>query len=69
MTTLSYRLVSAQVLTPRGLDQCALSVVNGILLSCSDLPVYDLSGYIFLPRIVDLHGDGFERYLSPRRGR
>jgi alpha-D-ribose 1-methylphosphonate 5-triphosphate diphosphatase len=26
----------------------------------------DLSGYLLLPGIIDLHGDGFERHLSPR---
>ncbi|MCV6584618.1 MAG: alpha-D-ribose 1-methylphosphonate 5-triphosphate diphosphatase [Marinibacterium sp.] len=28
----------------------------------------DLSGYLVLPGIVDLHGDGFERHVAPRRG-
>lgn len=28
----------------------------------------DLDGFILLPGIVDLHGDGFERHLAPRRG-
>ena len=28
----------------------------------------DLSGYIVLPGIVDVHGDAFERHLAPRRG-
>ncbi|HBS50379.1 MAG TPA: alpha-D-ribose 1-methylphosphonate 5-triphosphate diphosphatase [Rhodobacteraceae bacterium] len=28
----------------------------------------DLSGFWLLPGIVDLHGDGFERHLAPRRG-
>lgn len=28
----------------------------------------DLTGYVLLPGIVDLHGDGFERHLAPRRG-
>lgn len=26
----------------------------------------DVSGYLVLPGIIDLHGDGFERHLSPR---
>lgn len=52
----------------RKLDQCALSIVDGLLVSCSDLPVYDLSGYVILPKIIDLHSNGFERHLSPRRG-
>lgn len=28
----------------------------------------DLSGYRVLPGIIDVHGDGFERHLAPRRG-
>lgn len=28
----------------------------------------DLRGLVLLPGIVDLHGDGFERHLAPRRG-
>jgi alpha-D-ribose 1-methylphosphonate 5-triphosphate diphosphatase len=28
----------------------------------------DLSGFLVLPGIVDIHGDGFERHLAPRRG-
>ncbi|PIL17334.1 hypothetical protein P775_24335 [Puniceibacterium antarcticum] len=28
----------------------------------------DLSGYLVLPGIVDVHGDGFERHMAPRRG-
>ena len=27
-----------------------------------------MSGYLILPGIVDIHGDGFERHLAPRRG-
>ena len=28
----------------------------------------DLDGYWVMPGIVDIHGDGFERHLAPRRG-
>ncbi|MWD29588.1 alpha-D-ribose 1-methylphosphonate 5-triphosphate diphosphatase, partial [Aquicoccus sp. SCR17] len=28
----------------------------------------DLSGHWLLPGIVDIHGDGFERHVAPRRG-
>jgi alpha-D-ribose 1-methylphosphonate 5-triphosphate diphosphatase len=27
------------------------------------------AGHLILPGIVDIHGDGFERHLAPRRGR
>ena len=28
----------------------------------------DASGYTILPGLIDLHGDGFERHMAPRRG-
>lgn len=28
----------------------------------------DLDGFVLVPGMVDLHGDGFERHLAPRRG-
>ncbi|GAB5448283.1 MAG: alpha-D-ribose 1-methylphosphonate 5-triphosphate diphosphatase [Gymnodinialimonas sp.] len=28
----------------------------------------DASGYLILPGIIDLHGDGFEHHMAPRRG-
>lgn len=34
----------------------------------AELRAVDLTGYVLLPGIVDLHGDGFERHLAPRRG-
>ncbi len=30
------------------------------------LPEIDLTGYLILPGIVDLHGDAFERHIAPR---
>lgn len=32
------------------------------------LRAVDLDGFILIPGLVDLHGDGFERHLAPRRG-
>lgn len=69
MTALSLDLTGAEVLLPgQGLVPAALSLADGRV--CAD-PVgraVDLSGYLLLPGIVDLHGDGFERHLAPRRG-
>lgn len=62
------RLTGADVLTPAGVQQVPLSIAGGVV---SDEPVardVDLSGYLVLPGIVDMHGDGFERHLAPRRG-
>ncbi len=69
MTTLSMDLTGAQVLTPTdGLQPVPLSLADGVI---TDAPVgraVDLSGFVILPGIVDLHGDAFERHVAPRRG-
>jgi alpha-D-ribose 1-methylphosphonate 5-triphosphate diphosphatase len=65
---LNLDLAGAEVLGPLGLHRDGLSFADGVIV---DLPVgraVDLSGYLVLPGIVDVHGDGFERHLAPRRG-
>ncbi|WP_298839196.1 alpha-D-ribose 1-methylphosphonate 5-triphosphate diphosphatase [uncultured Roseobacter sp.] len=64
----SLDLVNARVLRPRGLEHDTLSFAGGFI---AEEPVgrpVDLSGFLVLPGIVDLHGDAFERHLAPRRG-
>jgi alpha-D-ribose 1-methylphosphonate 5-triphosphate diphosphatase len=62
------RLTHAQVLRPQGLEHNgAVGLANGIITDHAGKDI-DLSGYMILPGIVDLHGDGFERHLAPRRG-
>lgn len=64
----SVSLHGAQVLRPHGLSSEPLHLDGGVI---SDKPMktqVDLTGYLILPGIVDLHGDGFERQLAPRRG-
>jgi alpha-D-ribose 1-methylphosphonate 5-triphosphate diphosphatase len=59
------RLTGAQVLRDGALRGDAVTVADGRL--CDDpAPEIDLTGYLILPGLVDLHGDGFERHLSPR---
>ncbi|VAW03855.1 amidohydrolase 3 [hydrothermal vent metagenome] len=62
------RLTGAQVLTPDGMNDTALSLAGGLVVDGSGGRAVDLSGYLLLPGIIDLHGDGFERHLAPRRG-
>ena len=65
---LSLDIVGAEVLGPKGLHRERLSFADGVIV---DVPVdrtVDLGGYLVLPGIVDVHGDGFERHLAPRRG-
>jgi len=65
--TLSLRFTGAEVLRPGGLDRAPLSIAGGKIRDGGGRNV-DLSGFIILPGIVDIHGDGFERHLAPRRG-
>lgn len=59
------RLTGARILRDGGLCDDALTLADGIIQDCPAREL-DLSGYLVLPGIVDLHGDGFERHLSPR---
>jgi len=61
-------LQGAQVLWPDGLAEGDLAVSDGMFASGSHGRSVDLSGFCILPGIVDIHGDGFERHLAPRRG-
>ncbi len=59
----------AAVLTPAGLVDAGLSVAGGrIVAEAQPRRVRLPDGCRILPGIVDIHGDGFERHLAPRRG-
>jgi len=45
-----------------------VSLSDGVFVETPQNRQIDLSGYWVLPGIIDLHGDGFERHLAPRRG-
>ena len=68
MSALALSFVKAEVLWPEGLVQEPLFIAEGLIAEASSGRQIDLTGYQILPGIVDLHGDGFERHLSPRRG-
>ncbi|WP_164658304.1 alpha-D-ribose 1-methylphosphonate 5-triphosphate diphosphatase [Tropicibacter sp. Alg240-R139] len=69
MTPLELTLTGAHVLMPDArLSDGSLSIGDGIIQATEQGRQIDLSGYLVLPGIVDLHGDGFERHLAPRRG-
>lgn len=61
-------LTGAQVLRPDGLSDAPLSFAAGRIIEDSVGQAVDLSGFMVLPGIIDLHGDGFERHLAQRRG-
>ena len=60
-------LANARVLRPDGFSSAPLSLTGGLICDAPGREV-DLSGYMILPGIIDLHGDGFERHVAPRRG-
>lgn len=62
------RLAGARVLTPEGLAEGAVSFAEGQIVGEQPGREVDLSGYLLLPGMIDLHGDGFERHIAPRRG-
>jgi len=65
---LNLDLTGAEVLGPQGLHRDGLSFAEGVIVDAPVGRIVDLSGYLVLPGIVDVHGDGFERHLAPRRG-
>ncbi|AXT28358.1 alpha-D-ribose 1-methylphosphonate 5-triphosphate diphosphatase [Ruegeria sp. AD91A] len=69
MTALDLTMTGAEVLLPGdGLSRYDLSIADGVVKHDPTGRRIDLTGYLVLPGIVDLHGDGFERHIAPRRG-
>ncbi len=69
MIQLELTMIGADVLLPGdGVVQAALTIADGVVQKETAGKQVDLSGYIVLPGIIDLHGDGFERHIAPRRG-
>lgn len=59
------RLTGAQILRDGQLQARSIALAEG-RITRGPLPEVDLTGYLILPGIVDLHGDGFERHITPR---
>jgi alpha-D-ribose 1-methylphosphonate 5-triphosphate diphosphatase len=60
-----FRITGARVLRDGAFTDEPLTLYNGRITE-GRAPDIDLSGYLVLPGIVDLHGDAFERHLAPR---
>ncbi|MEH6647215.1 hypothetical protein [Sulfitobacter sp.] len=63
------RLSGGKVLRGDTLVPDDLAILDGRLApirASAHLPLVNLSGYLILPGIIDLHGDAFERHLAPR---
>ncbi len=58
-------LTGAQALIDQELVETSLGVEEGRLTDAA-LREVDMSGYMILPGIIDLHGDAFERHMAPR---
>ncbi|MGR3453244.1 alpha-D-ribose 1-methylphosphonate 5-triphosphate diphosphatase [Pseudooceanicola sp.] len=63
-----FHITGAQVLRPSGSDDAPLGVAGGRIVAGTPGRAVALPGWRVLPGIVDIHGDGFERHLAPRRG-
>lgn len=59
------RLTGAKVLCDSALQDRCVTLAEGRIAEGA-APEVDLSGYLILPGIIDLHGDGFERHIAPR---
>ena len=65
---LNVEFTGAQVLGADALEPRPLAVAQGLITDVAQTTRVDLDGYMIVPGIVDVHGDGFERHLAPRRG-
>jgi alpha-D-ribose 1-methylphosphonate 5-triphosphate diphosphatase len=61
----SLSLTGAQILHNGALQSGSLGIAQGVFTAAA-LNEVDLSGYLLLPGIIDLHGDGFEHHIAPR---
>ena len=68
MSALNLTLDGAQIALPEGMQSAALHLSDGLIAEQSPGRRIDLSGYLVLPGIIDMHGDAFERHVAPRRG-
>lgn len=64
-TTPSLRLSGAMILRDGCLYHAPIAFADGRITQ-APLPEVDLTGYLVLPGIIDLHGDAFERHIAPR---
>jgi len=59
------RLVGAQILRDGEMQRRSLAIAGGRITK-GPLPEVDMAGFYLMPGIIDLHGDAFERHISPR---
>jgi alpha-D-ribose 1-methylphosphonate 5-triphosphate diphosphatase len=59
------RLTGAHILRDGEMQARSIGLAEGRVVRAA-LPEVDLSGFLVLPGIIDLHGDGFEHHMAPR---
>lgn len=59
---------NAQILGPDGWHGDPIHIDQTQIAADIDARSIDLSGYMILPGMIDLHGDAFEKHVAPRRG-
>ena len=59
------RLTGATILRDGALQARSIALADG-RITRGPLPEVDLTGYLVLPGIIDMHGDAFERHIAPR---
>ena len=67
---MSWQILGGRVLSDRGIRIDDVRIVDGKITSRSDIDaqIFNASGNLVLPGIVDVHGDAFERQIQPRPG-
>lgn len=69
MTTVEVTFKGGEILRDGALvENDGLSLSQGMLSDVACGREVDARGFRVLPGMVDIHGDGFERHLAPRRG-
>ncbi|MBY5934699.1 alpha-D-ribose 1-methylphosphonate 5-triphosphate diphosphatase [Tateyamaria omphalii] len=61
----AFCMTGARTLRDGALVDAPICVADGLLVETVQ-PQLDLSGYLLLPGIIDLHGDAFEHHMAPR---
>ena len=67
---MNWTISGGEVIGPNGVERRDVHIVDGRLADTPGAGArrFDATGLIVAPGMVDLHGDGFERNLSPRSG-
>ncbi len=68
MMRVALTLDGAEVLQEGRLEIGTVTFADGVIQESGTARRVDGTGFRVLPGIIDLHGDGFEKHLAPRRG-